>query len=116
MCGNEFALDGTEPIISIKRLSGIAEDWRSEAYEVPNTALIILTVSGILLYTLKKPHIVSTIWLVHGHQLDHGWWRRKIDILLGAISMTVTMATSSSSTMRYSGEKQRESVMDSKKT
>src|SRR4051812_17665030 len=78
MTNLKFALHGANPVVRIKWLSGIAENWRSETCEVLDTNLIVLALSSVALNPFKQPHVVSTVGFIHGHELNHGRQWRKV--------------------------------------
>jgi hypothetical protein len=100
----KLALDGAEPVVSIKWLSGITEHWWGEADEASDPHLFLMTLSCVTLNPFKEPNVVCAIGFIHGHKLDHRRRRRKVSILLVAISttiataMTTTTASTTSST------------------
>jgi hypothetical protein len=98
MSSLKFVLNSAEPVISIKWLSRVAENWRSEANEVSHANSVILTMSGILFNPFQEPDVVSAVGFIHGHKLDHGWWRRKIDIVTLLIIPIAMMTTTTMST------------------
>jgi hypothetical protein len=98
MSSLKFVLNSAELVISIKWLSGIAENWRSEADEVSHADSVILTASGILFNPFQEPNVVSAVGFIHGHKLDHGRWRRKIDIVTLLIIPTAMTTTTTSTT------------------
>src|SRR3954462_14263187 len=74
----KFALHGAKPVVRIKWLSGITENWRSETCEILDTNLIVLALSSVALNPFKEPHVVSTVGFIHGHELNHGRRWRKV--------------------------------------
>jgi hypothetical protein len=57
-----------------------------------------LTTSGILFNPFQESDVVSVVGFIHGHKLDHGRWRRKIDIVTLLIIPTTTTTTTTTST------------------
>jgi hypothetical protein len=98
MSSLKFALNSAEPVIGIKWLSRVAENWRNKADEVSHADSVILTTSGILFNPFLEPDVVSAVGFLHGHKLDHGQWRRKIDIVTLLIIPTATTTTTTTST------------------
>src|SRR3954468_21826176 len=72
MTNLKFALHGAKPVVRIKWLSGIAENWQSETCEVLDSNLIVLALLSVALNPFKEPHVVSTVGFVHGNDLNHG--------------------------------------------
>jgi hypothetical protein len=103
----KLTLDGAKPVVSIQWLSRITEHWWGEADEAFNSDSFILMLSSIALNPLKEPYVVSVIGFIHGHQLDHGWRWRKVNIILWTISMATTTITTTVSTTRHPEEKTR---------
>jgi hypothetical protein len=102
----KLTLDGAEPVVSIQWLSRITEHWWGEADEAFDSDSFILTLSSIALNPLKEPYVVSAIGFIHGHQLDHRWRWRKVNIL-GTIATAPTTITTTTSTTRHPEKKTR---------
>src|SRR3954465_15613324 len=98
MTNLKFALHGAKPVVRIEWLSGIAENWRSETCEVLDSNLIVLALSSVVLNPFKEPYVVSTVGFIHGHELNHGrWWRKvgRFTLICGTPSMTTFTGTRS---------------------
>src|SRR4051812_33174040 len=61
----KFALHSAKPVVCIKWLNRIDENWRSETCEVLDTDLIVLALSSVALNPFKEPHVISTVGFVH---------------------------------------------------
>src|SRR3954466_4151441 len=91
MTNLKFALHSAKPVVRIEWLSGIAENWRSETCEVLDSNLIVLALSSVVLNPFKEPYVVSTVGFIHGHELNHGrWWRKvgRFTLICGTPSMS----------------------------
>src|SRR3954465_12163405 len=61
MKSTELALYGATPIISIKRLLGVVEEWRKRADEISKCDIVIGMTFTALRRTLKKAFIPQTV-------------------------------------------------------
>jgi hypothetical protein len=103
----KLTLDGAEPVVSIQWLNRVTKHWWVEADEAFDSDSFILTLSSIALNPLKEPYVVGAIGFIHGHQLDHRWRWRKVNIILWTISTATTTITTTASTTQHPEKKTR---------
>ena len=91
MCCVKLMLDGTEPIISFKRLRRTSEYRWLEEDEVLDADHHIAMVGGILIDELQKTCLISSIPLGFHHDFRRRrrWWR----CIIISIPITVSIAT-----------------------
>src|ERR1041385_7171099 len=73
----KLTLEGTKPIICIKGLGRTSEYWRVEENEVLDGNNTVTLTRSVLLNTLKKVCLITTILLSLHHDFLHRrrWWR-----------------------------------------
>src|SRR3954468_4313200 len=93
----KFPLDAAKPVIGVKGLSGVAEDWGTKMNEVIQSHHLITLLGGVTCDDLQQCMRVSAVPLDLHQNLGHGgrWWKIVFLLIIPTSMGTTKVSTSS---------------------